>query len=65
MAQFEVKITETLTREVVVDAEDMEEAYLKVSDGWVDEKYVLTLADFEDVSFNVAPIGYKDLETCE
>lgn len=46
MAQFEVKITETLTKEVIVDAEDMEEAHLKVSDGWIDDKYVLTFEDF-------------------
>lgn len=41
-----------------------EEDYLKVSDGWVDDKYVLTLAYFEGVNFNVVPIGYRDLETC-
>lgn len=54
MAKFIVTITETLSREVFVEAEDIKEAESKVTKNWKSEceGYVLTADDFDSVQFN-------------
>ena len=53
MPQFEVFITETLSRKVTVEAKDEEEAFWKVRKGWHNEIYVLDSQDFIGVEFEV------------
>ena len=51
MKYFYTFVTETLTRPVVVKAENQEEAEQKVVDAYYNGKFVLDSADFVDVSF--------------
>lgn len=51
MKNFYTFVTETLTRPVVVKAENQEEAEQKVIDAYYNGKFVLDAADFVDVSF--------------
>lgn len=52
MKYFYTFVTETLTRPVVVKAENQEEAEQKVIDAYYDGKFVLDAADFVDVNFD-------------
>ncbi|MEG1773209.1 MAG: DpnD/PcfM family protein [Clostridia bacterium] len=47
-------MTETLSREVFIEAEDIQEAESKATKNWKSgyEGYVLTADDFEDVQFS-------------
>ena len=51
MKYFYTFVTETLTRPVVVKAENQEEAEQKVVDAYYNGKFVLDAADFVDVNF--------------
>lgn len=51
MKEFYTFVTETLTRPVVVKAENQEEAEQKVIDAYYNGKFVLDAADFVDVNF--------------
>lgn len=51
MKYFYTFVTETLTRPVVVQAENQEEAEQKVVDAYYNGDFVLDSADFVDVSF--------------
>ena len=51
MKNFYTFVTETLTRHVVVKAENQEEAEQKVIDAYYNGKFVLDAADFVDVNF--------------
>lgn len=51
MKYFYTFVTETLTRPVVVKAENQEEAEQKVVDAYYNGKFVLDAADFVDVEF--------------
>lgn len=51
MKNFYTFVTETLTRPVVVKAENQEEAEQKVIDAYYNGKFVLDAADFVDVNF--------------
>lgn len=52
MKYFYTFVTETLTRPVVVKAENQEEAEQKVIDAYYNGKFVLDAADFVDVEFD-------------
>lgn len=52
MKYFYTFVTETLTRPVVVQAENQEEAEQKVVDAYYNGKFVLDAADFVDVNFD-------------
>ena len=51
MKYFYTFVTETLTRPVVVKAENQEDAEQKVIDAYYNGKFVLDAADFVDVNF--------------
>ena len=51
MKNFYTFVTETLTRPVVVKAENQEEAEQKVIDAYYNGKFVLDASDFVDVNF--------------
>ena len=51
MKYFYTFVTETLTRPVVVKAENQEEAEQKVIDAYYNGKFVLDASDFVDVNF--------------
>ena len=51
MKYFYTFVTETLTRPVVVKAENQEEAEQKVIDAYYNGKFVLDAVDFVDVNF--------------
>lgn len=51
MKYFYTFVTETLTRPVVVKAENQEEAEQKVIDAYYNGKFVLDAADFVGVNF--------------
>ena len=55
MPKFEVTITERLTKSVIVDAKNKNEAFRKVCDDWRNEKIILYPEDFFDVNFEVLP----------
>ena len=52
MKYFYTFVTETLTRPVVVKAENQEEAEQKVIDAYYNGNFVLDAADFVDVNFD-------------
>lgn len=52
MRKFKVSITETLTREVVVEAENPADAINKVDEMYCNEDIVLDYNDFEDYEVN-------------
>lgn len=53
MQKFEVLITETLSRAVVVEAENEDKALYKVRSDWKNEIHVLDSEDFLDVKFEI------------
>jgi len=53
MKSYKVTITETLKKEVEVEARSAEEALQKVRDGYRTEDYVLYPDDFDDVKFRI------------
>ena len=53
MQKFEVFITETLSRAVVVEAENEDKALYKVRCDWKNEIHVLDAEDFSDVEFEI------------
>lgn len=53
METFSVRIIETLSTTVEVEADSREAAYRLVSDGWKNEKYVLDADDFISVTIHV------------
>lgn len=52
MRKFKVSITETLHREVIVEAENSADAINKVDEMYRDEDIVLDYNDFEDYEIN-------------
>ena len=57
MPEFEVIITETLARTIIVDAEDASKAFWEVCSGWKNAAYVLSSEDFADVEITVKANG--------
>lgn len=62
MPKFEVTIIETLTKSVIIEANDKTEAFYKVLDGWKDGKHILCSDNFCDVEFEVCPLR-EDMKT--
>lgn len=62
MPEYEVTITETLTKTVLIDAETVERAYEKVREKWHDSEYILGAEDFVEVEFGVNPARQEDRE---
>ena len=52
MRKFKVSITETLYKEVIVEAENPTDAVIKVDEMYRDEDIVLDYNDFEDYEVN-------------
>lgn len=52
MGRYVVKITETLSMDVEVEAEGAAAAARKVEEAWENSKYVLTADDFKEVHFD-------------
>ena len=50
---FEVRITETLQKNVVVKAHNRQEAEKIVNAKWKDSVFILDAGDFKDVKFSV------------
>lgn len=57
MPKFEVLITETLAKSVIVEAENEDAAFRQVRRGWENENYVLYPEDFVDVEFETRLAG--------
>ena len=55
----EQRITETLEKEVEVEAEDRDEAEQIVSDAWHNSEYILDAEDFKGVTFKAEPPARK------
>ena len=55
MREFEAMIIETLVKTVTVEADSIEEAYIKVRENWHNGEYILDAGNFLDVEFNVVP----------
>ena len=55
MPKFEVLITEYLTKSVIVEAEDANDAHYKVLDMWRSGEIILYPDNFCDVDFEVKP----------
>lgn len=53
MKKFTVEITETLQRQIVVEAADKNEAISKVEDMYRNEEVVLDSGDHIDTEFNI------------
>ena len=53
MKKFTVEITETLQRQIEVEAEDENEAISKVEDMYRNEEVVLDSGDYIDTDFNI------------
>ena len=51
--------TETLEKEVEVEAEDRDEAEQIVSDAWHNSEYILDAEDFKGVTFKAEPPARK------
>lgn len=51
MKMYEVTITETLQRTILIRAECQEEAEEAIEDTWKEERYVLNADDFVGVKF--------------
>jgi hypothetical protein len=56
MRTFKVTITETLKKEVEVEASSLDEAEGIAEDDWNHERHVLDPSHFFGVSFSAAPI---------
>ena len=58
---FEVRITETLSRTVRVEAEDAYEAQTIVNDGYHRGHYILTAEDYQGVEYEIKePVRSRD-----
>lgn len=57
MKKYKITITETLSREVEVNADSEQEAIQKVSDDYRAEKYVLSSEDYMDTDFSAEEIA--------
>jgi hypothetical protein len=57
MKTFKVTITETLSREVAVKANSLEEAERIVEEDWSHERHVLDASDFVTVDFRAEPVS--------
>ena len=58
---FEVRITETLSRTVTVEAEDAYEAQTIVNDGYYRGHYILTAEDYQGVEYEIKePVKSRD-----
>ena len=57
MPKFEIRIIEYLTKTITTEAKDEKEAFLKIRDGWLNEKYVLNADNFYDVNFEVRHVN--------
>ena len=58
MKKFNVEITETLRRNVVVEAFDEREAEEKVRNAWRKSEYILDADDFLEAGFMVMGIAH-------
>lgn len=52
MKKYEVIITETLTKSVIIEASDYSDAIKKVKKKYFDEEIVLSADDYYDTEFN-------------
>ena len=59
MKSFNVEITETLRRTVIVEARGYDEAINKVSKAWRKSEYVLYADDFLEAGFEVVSVTYS------
>ena len=60
MREFYATITETLSKTVTIEAESIEDAYVKVREKWHDSEYILDADNFVGVEFNVIPsVSYE------
>ena len=57
MPNFEVIITETLTKTITVEAENANKAFWEVCSGWNNAVYILDSGDFTDVEFEIKVNG--------
>lgn len=53
MSEYTVRVTETLSRLVMVDVLDVEDAIDVVQDQYNNEEVILDASDFDDVKFEV------------
>lgn len=53
MKKYAVEITETLQRQVIIEANSYEEAQLKAKQKYDDEKIILNENDYVDTEFRV------------
>ena len=60
MNVYKVKITETLTMTVEVEAEDKPSAEQQVHDNWRNSDYILDADNFTDVTFEVIDAETKN-----
>ena len=51
MKTFKIEIKETLSRIVEIEADDVEEALLKIQDQYKNEDIILDAADFVETAF--------------
>ena len=51
MAQFDVKVTETFSKLIRVEAEDSNDAIHIVTEKWEQEKIILGSSNFDDVIY--------------
>lgn len=59
MKSYEVEITETLRRNVTVEARDYDEAIDKVRNAWRRSEYVLNADDFLDAGFEIVGVTHS------
>lgn len=52
MNKYKVTITETLQKEIIIEADSLQHAINKAQDGYRDEKYVLYPEDWTDTSYD-------------
>ena len=60
LKKFNVEITETLRKNVVVEAFDDREAEEKVRNAWRKSEYILDADDFLEAGFIVMGIAHQD-----
>ena len=59
MKSYEVEITETLRRNVTVEALDYDEAIDKVREAWRRSEYVLDADDFLEAGFEIVSVTHS------
>ena len=59
MKYYEVEITETLRRNVTVEALDYDEAIDKVREAWRRSEYVLDADDFLEAGFEIVGVTHS------